>query len=255
MQKLIRILTAFLTILSITDNPVLRAQERKFSNFSTGADIVSRYIWRGLNLGGNSPHIQPWIEYRFGGSGLAAGVWGSHSLGASSIGTEADLYVSYTPATAVTITVTDYFFPSDVPFASDRYFNYDRETTGHTFEGMICFNGTEKLPLTAAFAMNMYGADGVNENGNNMLAKYLEIGYSGNIGEITYLIFSGFALDNPDEEAGAIGWYGNSAGMINLGLGISKEIPISESISIPVRSSLIFNPEAENIYLVFSLNL
>lgn len=28
-----------------------------------GADIMSRYVWRGINLGGAGPGIQPWLKY------------------------------------------------------------------------------------------------------------------------------------------------------------------------------------------------
>ncbi len=43
----------------------IQAQE-KTSGFSLGADLVSRYIWRGVDFGGPSPHIQPYLEYAFG---------------------------------------------------------------------------------------------------------------------------------------------------------------------------------------------
>jgi hypothetical protein len=39
-------------------------------------------------------------------------------------------------------------------------------------------------------------------------------------------------------------------GIINLGVNFSGSLRISETISIPAFSSLIFNPEAGNIYLV-----
>lgn len=230
----------------------VKAQES--SNFSIGADVVSRYIWRGLNLGGASPHVQPYVEYAFGNSGLAIGAWGSHSLGANGVGAEADLYLTYSFLDMFTIGVTDYFFPSDSAFATDGYFDYDSETTGHTLEAMISFDGTESFPISILFAMNFYGADGVDENGDNYLAKYLEIGYSTTVADTDISIFAGAALDDPDEDAGAAGWYGNSAGVINLGLSISKAIEISDTYSLPISSSFIVNPEAESIYLVFGVS-
>ncbi len=224
------------------------------SNFSIGADIVSRYIWRGLDLSGPSPHIQPYLEYSFGETGLTLGTWASHSIGGITTGAEADLYLTYSLAGMFTVGVSDYYFPSDAAFSRDGYFNYHKETTGHTFEAMLSFDGTEKVPLTVLFAMNFYGADGTDENGDAAYAKYLELGYSHTMGTTDVSVFMGAALDDPAEEKGASGWYGNSAGIINLGTKITKTLSINDRISLPLSTSLIFNPEAENIYVVFAIS-
>lgn len=232
--------------------------EGESSPLSVGADIVSRYIWRGINLGGSSPHIQPYLEYSIGETGLAIGAWGSYSIGAGAGGSEADLYISYTPIEMITIGINDYFFPTDAAWSRDGgYFNYDDETTGHTFEAMLSFNGTESIPLSVTFAMNFYGADGVDEKGDKYLAKYLELGYSGDVKGVGISAFMGFALDDPKEEDGApLGWYNNrSAGVINLGVTLSKDIQITEKFALPVSGSLIFNPEADEIYMVFGISL
>ena len=234
--------------------PVRTFSQSESSNFSIGTDVVSRYIWRGLNLGGSSPHIQPYVEYAFGNSGLSVGAWGSHSMGASSTGAEADIYLSYSFMDMFSIGITDYFFPSDRQFAMDSYFDYDSETTSHTLEAMLSFDGTESFPVSIMFAMNFYGADGTDENGDNYMAKYLEIGYSTSLPDGEISVFAGAALDDPKEEEGAVGWYGNSAGIINLGTSVSKSIKITDDYSLPISSSLIFNPEAENIYLVFGVS-
>lgn len=246
------VLVAFVLVLGFSTTETYSQEES--SNFSIGADVVSRYVWRGLNLGGSSPHIQPYVEYAFGNSGLAIGAWGSHSMGASSTGAEADLYISYSFMDMFTVGITDYFFPSDRQFAADGYFNYDSETTSHTLEAMVGFDGTESFPVSIMFAMNFYGADGVDENGDNYLAKYIELGYSTSLPDGEISVFLGAALDDPKEEEGASGWYGNSAGVINLGTTISKSIKITDGYSLPISSSLIFNPEAENIYLVFGIS-
>lgn len=246
-------LSMVLTALSIYSGAFL-ASAQETSNLDFGADIASRYIWRGINLGGPSPHIQPYIEYAVGNSGLAAGFWGSYGLGAGSAITEADFYLSYTPVDFFTLTVTDYFFPSDTPFGGDEYFNYRKGATGHTIEGMVRFNGTEKIPFSLMFAINLYGADGTDPMGNNYYAKYIEAGYSFSAGDASIETFAGFALDNPDTAMGASGWYGDSGGLINLGITISGNIRFPETIALPAFSSLVFNPEAGNIFMVFGLS-
>ncbi len=226
--------------------------EESSSNWSIGTDVVSRYVWRGLNLGGSSPHIQPYIEFSFGSTGLAIGAWGSYSLGLNA-GAEADLYISYSPTDWLNLTVTDFFFPVDQSFERSDYFNYKKDETSHTIEAMVTVGGFESFPVYATFAMNLYGADGKDERGENYMAKYLEVGYSGSTSDFEYSLFAGFALDDPKTDLGGIGWYGEKAGLINLGIGLSKEFKFAGK-SLPVSSSLIFNPEAGNIYLVFGIS-
>lgn len=232
---------------------IVSGKAQDTSNFSFGADLVSRYIWRGINLGGSSPHFQPSAEYSFGHSGLAIGAWGSHSLSGAT-GAEADIYLTYSFLDMFSLGVTDYYFPKDTQFGRDGYFNYKKGTTRHTFEVTASFDGTESFPVSVLFAMNVYGADGTDENGDPYFAKYLELGYSKSLADMDLFLFLGAALDNPKEEAGAAGWYGNSAGIINLGIGLSKSVKITEDYSLPISTSVIFNPEAESLYLTFGLS-
>ena len=57
---------------------------------SIGADIVSRYVWRGLDFG-ESMSVQPGLTIALGG--LEFGAWGSYSISASGAGSnENDLW-------------------------------------------------------------------------------------------------------------------------------------------------------------------
>ena len=109
--------------------------------FNLGADLVSRYIWRGKDYG-NSPAIQPNISFSF--AGLKIGAWGSYGvIYRENTGnySEFDPYISYTWKW-FTIGVTDYFYPNGItPNNNNRYFNYNSKTTGHTFEGSLTFTG------------------------------------------------------------------------------------------------------------------
>ncbi len=66
--------------------------------WSAGADLASRYIWRGLNAGGSSPSIQPAIEYTIGSEkhAFSVGTWGAFSTSGIQTTQEVDLYISYT---------------------------------------------------------------------------------------------------------------------------------------------------------------
>ena len=251
--------------------------QQEDSPWSVGADFVSRYIWRGVNLGGSSPSVQPYVEYGFGSEdhSFAIGAWGAYSLSGTQTGQEADLYVSYTIKSMFSLTVTDYFFPDETA-ARNKYFNYNMDwdkinsgeeaQTGHVVEAAISFNGTEKLPISVMFAMNVWGADSrkYKEEGGIMvpedkivMSKYLELGYSTDVKGVAVDIFAGMAFDDPKVDKGEpTGFYGQRAsGIINLGFTLSKEIRITDNFSLPVFGSLITNPEAENIFMVFGVSL
>lgn len=244
----------------------LKAQDD--SPITFGADVMSRYVWRGINLGGNTPSIQPWLRYTINSAdtthSFSAGAWGAVSIGELAT-QEADIVLSYTYKGMITLWFSDYFFPAEAFNARNKYFNYDAKTTGHVFEPCITFNGTEKIPFTFNFSMNVYGADkrkkkddgnGGFEDGDIFMSKYVELGYKKEIKGVDFNAFVGGVLDDPDEDKGELGFYGEnrSAGIINVGIKASKKIKITDKYDLPVQTQLIFNPEAENIYFVFGIS-
>lgn len=256
MKNSIKFMFVMLLSIALLFNSNIQAQEEEeTSPISIGADLVSRYIWRGINLGGNAPSIQPSIEFALGKTGLSIGAWGAYSLGEIT-GQEADLYLSYTlPNELLSFTITDYFFPSDE--GGYDYFDYDKDNTGHLFEAMISFNGTERMPISVMFALNIAGDDAKDEKGNNVLSKYIEVGYSKTIGSYDLSFFVGTALNNGVKVDGVKtpGFYRQTdAGVINLGLTASKEIAITDKFSLPVSASLITNPDSKSIYMVFGMS-
>ncbi|RLD27391.1 MAG: hypothetical protein DRI75_09625 [Bacteroidetes bacterium] len=219
--------------------------ETSSSSFDLGVDIQSRYIWRGIQLGGNSSSVQPWAEFSSGA--FSIGAWGAYNLGGTSIGNEADLYISLAISDALSFTVTDYFFPTDGNFQG--YFPYN---AGHVFEGMLSFAGTEGFPIGISVATNFGGAIKYDDTSDEKSAysTYVEASYSTTAGDVELGLFAGavFADDN--------GYYlTDGSGLINVGFSASKEIKLSESFSLPVNAALILNPDAENIYLTFGFSL
>lgn len=247
----------------------LSAQEKESKlDFSLGSDIMNRYVWRGTQFS-TGPSIQPGFELSAGN--FAFGAWGAYSFNGLD-GAETDLYLSYTfMKDMFTATFTDYFFPNEL-IAKNKYFNYDKDVTGHVFEGSLSFNGTEKLPLSLLFAANFYGADAMkviddvnstdfNQTDGIQYSMYLELGYSLQLKETNLDLFAGFTPNNPkkaDATTGYIGengFYGETMGFVNIGLTASKEIQISEKFSLPIQTSLITNPMSENIFIVFGFSL
>ena len=89
-----------------------------------------------------------------------------------------------------------------------------------------------------------------------VMSKYVELGYSTEVSGVAVDVFAGMSLDDPKSDKGEpSGFYGqNSWGVINLGFTLSKEIKITDNYSLPVFGSLITNPEAENIFMVFGIS-
>lgn len=241
----------FTLIAFILINTVSAQEDSCRGKVDISVDLMSRYIWRGLNLGGSSPSIQPNIEYNNGN--FTVGAWGAYSMSQAITSQEADLYISYTIADKVNFTLTDYFFPKEDTII--HYFNYAKYKTHHLFELSAKFLGTEKLPISLMIATNVHGEDAQKSNGGNQFSTYIELGYNFKINETGCSAFVGFTPNNPDETKGETGFYGPGAGVINLGITATKEIKISDSFSLPVNASLITNPQAENIFIVFGISL
>jgi hypothetical protein len=245
MKKIILALFMISSLKTVAQTASDSIPKTSSSSLDIGVDIQSRYIWRGLQLGGNSPSAQPYMEFSTGS--FSIGAWGAYNLGGLSTGNEADLYISYSISETFSITITDYFFPSDGN--SQEYFPYNK---GHVFEGMISFAGTDNFPIGLSVATNFGGAIKYDDNGKEKSAysTYVEISYSKTIGEVEYSLFAGavFADDNSY-------YLTDDSGLINLGISVAKEIKLSDSFSLPINAALILNPDAENIYLTFGFSL
>ncbi|MGM5468760.1 hypothetical protein ACS386_00640 [Flavobacteriaceae bacterium LMO-SS05] len=214
------------------------------SSFDLGMDIQSRYVWRGIQLGGNSASAQPWAEFTTGK--LAIGAWGAYNLGGLGTGNEADLYATFSFSDAFSVTFTDYFFPGE---GTGGYFPYN---AGHVFEGMVSFAGTASFPIGIFIATNIGGAIQYDDNGEEKSAysTYVELSYETTIGETGFGLFAGgvFADDN--------GYYlTDGSGIINVGISASKDIKLSDSFNLPVHAKLILNPDSEDMFLTFGFSI
>ncbi len=262
-----------ITFISFLSTPILAqdttavADENDIET-SFGADLMSRYVWRGLQFGGNSPAIQP--AFSMTKKNFELGFWGSYSVSGNNFSQEFDLYLAYTFFDEMfTVTVSDYFFP--VENMNYNYFNYLKDETGHVIEGMVKFNGADKFPFTLMAAINFYGADGAKLDSDSASAtfnqktgihysNYFELGYTKELKNSTMDVFAGFTLTNPVEAdsltgfLGETGYYGSGSGLINLGVKFSKELKITDDFVLPVNFQLITNPRDKKVFAVFGMS-
>ncbi len=203
--------------------------------FSFGADLVSRYIFRGLDFG-DSPAIQP--AFAFSKKGFTLGAWGSYAFIATPTGIEADLYTSYEFDFGLSLGITDYYFPDErltintdstiSPVRKGTYFDY----ANTHYDELNLSQSIKNFSLVANWGFH---------NMDN--AVYFEAGY-----EFKWIdVFLG----------GGNKMYtmNGNFNIVNIGLRASKDISITEKYAFGISSSVIFNPDAEQIHLVFALSL
>ena len=165
MKKIVLMALMFATGMSAT------AQDEVETTVS--ADVVSTYVWRGMECG--SAAIQPTL-----GIGLTL----AYSTGGFNIG------------------ITDYWFNTP----EERYFLYDANKTSHIFEANI---GYDFGPAAIQWFTNFAGNDGYNKDGKRAYSSYVELSapfklasvdWSATVGAVPYATdfygVDGFAVTN-----------------------------------------------------------
>ncbi len=240
--------------------------EQKVSSpaqFNLGADLVSRYIWRGKDFG-NSPAIQPNVTFSV--AGFKIGAWGSFGFvpyteqinDSTSVNmgnyAEVDPFVSYT-LKGFTLAVTDFFTINGLTPNSGNYFNYKNSTTGHTFEISLAWAGPDKFPLQLFVGTLVYGADkGKDSEGNyglgttNNYSTYFEAAYPFTIKGVGVKPFIGGIPFGSS-------WYCPTSGIVNAGLTVSKTLQITKEFGLPLFTSIVVNPQSQCVFFVFGLSL
>ena len=205
-----------------------------------GTDIVSSYVWRGLELGDVS--IQPTLGISYKGLSLSA--WGSTGLSNPADTREFDLTLAYTIG-GFNIGVTDYWFNAGLD-PLNRYFAYAANSTNHVFEANVGYDfGFASLQWYTNFA----GNDGLTPAGKRAYSSYVEINVPFVLGGVDWTATAGavpFATD----------FYGvEGFGVVHVALTASKDIRITDSFSIPVFAQVAANPYSRDAFLVFGITL
>lgn len=194
-------------------------EEEKSSPFTVGVDLVSTYVWRGTAYSG--PSLQPAVDFTVGG--FSIGAWGSQGFDGFQ---EMDLYAGYGFDFGLYLGLTDYYYPGT------QWFDYSDTSGAHAFEINAGFE-VGGLSLAANYIVNEAG--GAGSTGNDM---YFEVGYSFSIVDI--FLGAGDGWHTTDGEFA----------VCNAGLGVSKDVKITDSYSLPVFGQVVFNPQSEQFMIV-----
>lgn len=203
-------------------------------------DIVSRYIWRGQDLGDVS--LQPTLGIGYKGLSLTA--WGNVGLSNPSDTKEFDLTLAYTIG-GFNIGVTDYWLSEGLD-PKARYFKYSAHSTNHVFEANIGYDfGVASIQWFTNFA----GNDGTNKDGKRAYSSYAEIVVPFKLSAIDWTATVG-AVPYATDYYGTTGF-----AVTNLSLKATKDIKITDSFSIPIFGQIVGNPCSQKAYLVFGFTL
>ncbi len=226
-------ITTLVLLITVGTNTIQAQDNNNQLDVSVGADIISKYIWRGQDCGGAS--VQPSISLAKYGFSLTA--WGSVGFQSKDI-LELDLTLGYETG-GFSIALTDYWFDYD---NGTRYFEYGAHSTSHIFEATVGYD-------FGFFALNWntyFGGDDYKENGKRAYSSYAEA--------IVPFRLGGFDFA---AELGMTPWegdYAQSLNVVNISLGATKDIKVTESFNIPLFAKLTFNPNQDKAYFSFGLS-
>lgn len=223
MKKSLLFVTGLMLLLFLS--PAVKSQE-----VSTGLDIYSSYVWRGIKFG-SGVAFQPFVEFSAGG--FALGAWGSYCASTDEAA-EADLYASYGfdigEGGSISFTLTDYYFPGSSWLDGESHF----------IEPMVSA-GFGPVSLTAAYMLY----DGAGTNGEGSGDLYLEAAISA--GPVDITLGGGNGAYSMKDDMGF--------DICNIGIATSKEIKITDSFSLPVSGAAILNPSYESFHIVVGISL
>ena len=230
MKKIIFILTIALVSLGTKAQDV---------DFTLGADVVSSYIWRGAY--GTSSAIQPATGISVAGFSLSA--WGSIPF--EGVAKEVDFTASY-EISGLSFAVTDYWALSE---GAGKYFTYGSRRTAHLFEAAVDYElPVERFPLSLSWNTMFTGSDYKLSDGKRAYSTYISASYPFSIKDVSLAASIGAT---PWESA----IYGDGFSIISVGMKASKELKITDSLSLPVFGEVITNPQTEDIFFVFGVSL
>ena len=229
MKKIVLMALMFATGMSAT------AQDEVETTVS--ADVVSTYVWRGMECG--SAAIQPTLGISYKGLSLSA--WGSYGLVDTNDAKEFDLTLAYSTG-GFNIGITDYWFNTP----EERYFLYDANKTSHIFEANI---GYDFGPAAIQWFTNFAGNDGYNKDGKRAYSSYVELSAPFKLASVDWSAAVG-AVPYATDFYGVDGF-----AVTNVSLKATKDIKVTDSFSIPVFAQVAANPSTEKAYLVFGFTL
>jgi uncharacterized protein (TIGR02001 family) len=201
------------------------------------AAYVSKYIWRGYDLNGTQPALQPGATFYLGNTGLTAGIWGSYNLGSMTKQemTEVDYTLTYANSLGEDWNYSIYYSLYNFPPVTGP-----GAKSGELFLSVTGNNLLLKPTLTYSYDNDQGNGSYVSLNVKSQLPVgplpldcCLTVGYDG-------------------------GQYGVKPGISDATLALSSAVPAGQATITPLFSYTVVGkdsrPAADNVFW-FSLNV
>jgi hypothetical protein len=200
-------------------------------SISANADLLSRYIWRGTDLG-TGPAFQPGFSASY--SGFSMGYFGSYNL----LGNykEVNLFISKSVGFA-TFELWDYW--SSEKTGLKGFSDYRSGSTSHMIEGIITLSGNDSFPLSFTGGWLFYGSD-------YSKSIYLELQYRVPVQNSELSFFTGYQAKGY--------YYAEKRGFVNVGVTYTQPLVVSNDVSLDLILSLVTNPTAKNVFFTVGLS-
>lgn len=211
----------------------LCAQESGNWSMTVGADAVSHYLWRGMELAGPSLQPSAYFDYEKGDWAVSIGAWGTKSFYENRYGehySELDFSVEASWRN-LTLSLTDY--------GEENYFGPWQE--GHFLDFGISYTLSENIPVTFSWysILNQTFEGSLDGGGFDWAAafpSYFEVAYDFSIGVVDFSAAAGLWPF-------ASGYYENDGfGICNLHLYAGHEFEFDHGGSLPVAAQVMYNP-------------
>ncbi|MDR1583665.1 MAG: hypothetical protein LBS55_10505 [Prevotellaceae bacterium] len=234
----IKIWVVGITLLSTVVLSTVPASGQDAVETSAGVDLVSKYVWRGVDQGYGTS-LQPALGLSY--KGFSLGAWGSVSF-ANPDPYELDFSLGYSVG-GFSIGITDYYWNG----IEGSFFNHI--ASNHLLEGNLAFSFGEKLPLTLSWNTFFAGRSDQDEDGEQLFSTYVEAAYDFSLGGLDFTASVGAApWDSPAWLNPTIGKTGFRISSISLSG--TKKLEITPTFSVPLFVQCIFSPATDASHLV-----
>ncbi|MGI6223866.1 MAG: hypothetical protein ACOYJG_09665 [Prevotella sp.] len=201
------------------------------------ADIVSKYVWRGVEIG--SAQLQPTLKLSYGGFSVSA--LGSVGIVDSKDDNEFDFCWRY-DYKRWHVLINDNWLDTN-----PHYFEYAAHSTSHNFEGNI---GYDAGFLTADWYTYFAGKDYNRKTGKRSYSSWMKFTVPFELGQMNWCATLGIV---PFESENMYETDGFAVNLIELRC--TKDIRITNEFSVPIFGALEANPSSEKAWFVFGLTL
>lgn len=228
-----------------------------------GAALRSRHVWNG-GLSCDSWNLQP--DFTVSAYGFSFNAWGYFPITSTWAG-EIDFTLAYQYG-PFRVSYSDFFYPQELE-KFNHYMRWRKEDGGNLHQQWVqlSFAGVEKFPISLEWGMFTFGdysKKGVTDGAGNPIlgpdgaqlmevdkarySMYFGLGYSHTLSTgqtLSYAVggtpYKGFFADGPN--------------VVNLKVGIDQPVKITDSYTLNLGGTLVYNPYRENLYFVLTIGI